>query len=123
VLVDEDDVIVETHDKILDIFNKVKKELGTYLEYDDFKKSFSDLIRHSFPRLEEDRWIEAQPEFCADQKFHVNFIINTIPVKITNDIHGIGHGIMRGILSSLSCRVGIIINVVDVAEPEFIVIS
>lgn len=121
-MTEEDLVITNTHDKILEIFNKVKKEFEIYPKYGDFKKRFSDLVKQSFPRLEENRLVHVQ-QVDYDQEFQVDFVVNTIPVKVTEDIHGIGSSIMMGVLSHLSCRIGIVVNVVDGYEPEFITVQ
>lgn len=115
---EEDRIIIDTHNQILAIFNTVKKELKEYPKYDEFKKKFSDLLKQSFPRFEENRLIQLQHGYY-DQEFIVDFIVNTIPVKLTDDIHGIGPSIMVGILSNLSCRIGIVINITDYHPPEF----
>jgi hypothetical protein len=120
---EENSILIQTHDKIFEIFNKVKNDLGFYPEYFDFKKWFMELMKQSFPRIEEDRRIEIPQEDYFNQEFYVDFIVNTIPVKLTEDIHGIRYGIMRLVLSRLSCRFGIIINIVDSAEPKFEVIQ
>lgn len=116
---EEDRIIIDTHNRILEIFNTVKNESEEYPEYDDFKEKFSDLLKQSFPRFEESRLIQLQHGYY-DQKFIVDFVVNTIPIKLTNDIHGIGPSIMIGILSNLSCRIGIVINITDYNPPEFI---
>src|SRR5690349_2239548 len=96
---EEDRIIIDTHNKILEIFNIVKNELDEYPEYDVFKEKFSNLLKQGFPRFEEDRLIQLQHGYY-DQKFIVDFVVNTIPIKLTNDIHGIGPSIMIGILSN-----------------------
>lgn len=113
-----DYILSETHNTILQIFNKVKSELVDNPEYQDFKKTFDRLFRETFDRIEDNRLLDIKYDY-VDQGFIVDYVVNSIPVKLTEDVHGIRFSIMMGVLKHLSAPMGIIINVVENNEPEF----
>lgn len=121
-MVDEEDfIIMNTHNKILEIFNQVNNELESH-EWEEFRNRFFELIKQNFPRCDENKQFTVQ-RWPFDQTLPVDFIINGIPIKVTSEIYGAGPHIMLEILSHSSCRMGIIINVVEGHNPEFIPIQ
>lgn len=98
---EEDDIITQTHNTVLQIFNKVKSKLEQNPKYQDFKDEFDKVFKETFNRIENNRLLDIKYGYY-DQEFTIDYIVNAIPVKITDDIHGIGVGIMMGILHRLS---------------------
>ncbi len=55
---EEDDIITQTHNTVLQIFNKVKSKLEQNPKYQDFKDEFDKVFKETFNRIENNRLLD-----------------------------------------------------------------
>ena len=111
-------LIMNTVNEIENIFKKIKERKSGTFVYDEIYEEFSKEITRQFPNCQKDIPIHIN-EGHMNQDVNVHFIINSIPVCITNNEHSMAPGIVLSIMHVLACKMGISINVVSDYKFEF----
>ena len=101
---------MNTVNEIEKIFKKIKESKNGTFVYDEIYEEFTKEITRQFPNCQIDIPIHINEDHM-NQDVAVHFIINSIPVCITNNEHNMAPGIVFSIMHVLACKIGISINV------------
>ena len=111
----DDIILMDTISKIEIMFKKVKESKKGHFDYEQIHNELSQEILKEFPDCQKDVIVHVN-ENHINQDLLVQYIINTIPVDITNNLHNMASDMTFSIMHVLACKYGISINV---AYDEF----
>jgi hypothetical protein len=111
----DDITLMDTISKIENMFKKIKESKKGYFDYEQIHNELSQKILKEFPDCQKDVIVHVN-ENHINQDLLVQYIINTIPVDITNNLHNMAPDMTFSIMHVLACKYGISINV---AYDEF----
>ena len=101
---------METVNELEKIFQKIKDDKkGNYI-YKEIAENLSQKISEKFPDCKKNVPVRIN-ENHINSDLNVHFIINSIPVAITNNEHGMAPGMLSSIMHVLACKIGVSINV------------
>ncbi len=109
---------MNTVNDLENIFQKIKNDKKGTFVYDEIYEELSQEIIKKFPDCQKDVSVHIN-ENHMNQDITAHFIINSIPVCITNNEHHMAPGIVFSIMHVLACRIGISINVAYEDTFEF----
>ena len=109
---------MNTVNDVENIFQKIKDSKKGTFHYDEIFKDLSQEIIKRFPNCQRDVSVHVSENYM-NQDLNVHFIINTIPVLITKNEHGMAPSMLSNIMHVLACRIGISINVAYYDKFEF----
>ena len=110
---DRDEItIMNTVNDIENIFQKIKDgKKGTFV-YDEIYEELSQEIIKKFPDCQRNIPVRINENYMNGD-LNVHFIINSIPICISNNEHNMAPGFVFSIMHVLACKFGISINVVS----------
>jgi len=111
----DDITLMDTIGKIKNMFNKIKESKNGHFDYEEIHNELSREILKEFPDCQKDVIVHVN-ENHINQDLLVQYILNTIPVDITINLHNMAPGMTFSIMHVLACKYGISINV---AYDEF----
>lgn len=106
----DDITLMDTINKIENMFKKIKESKKGQYDYEEIHNELSQEILEEFPDCQKDVIVHIN-ENHINQDLLVQYIINTIPVDITNNLHNMAPDMTFSIMHVLACKYGISINV------------
>jgi len=107
-----DITMMNTVHEIENIFQKIKDDKKGRFDYDEILKELSQQIMKKFPDCQRNISVRINENYMNGD-LNVHFIINSIPVCISNNEHNMAPGFVFSIMHVLACKFGISINVVS----------
>ncbi len=110
--------MTNTVNTLENIFQKIKDSKKGIFVYDEIFEELSQEIIKKFPDCQKNVPLQVN-ENHMNQRIFIHFIINSIPVCITNNEQGMAPNILSNIMHVLACKIGISINIINDYVMEY----